>query len=181
MTDDRSLERAARSWLETGPTEAPDHAVEAALLRIQTTPQERDWHVPRRTRPMTMTVRLLAAAIAFAIVAVGGVIILRPGGGSNVGTSTPHPTVTITPSIGVTPSAAASPSVAGSAGPLDDYHTIKGTILMEHLGNALDLSEMPTSDYNADRRRQGGGSHMTSLPRPLSRFGVTALARRPGQ
>ena len=23
MTDDRSLERAARSWLETGPTEAP--------------------------------------------------------------------------------------------------------------------------------------------------------------
>jgi len=32
MTDDRSLERAARSWLESGPTEAPDHAVDAALV-----------------------------------------------------------------------------------------------------------------------------------------------------
>ena len=42
MTDDRSLERAARSWLEVGPTQAPDRAVEAALLRIETTPQERD-------------------------------------------------------------------------------------------------------------------------------------------
>ena len=42
MTDDRSLERAARSWLEVGPTQAPERAVEAALLRIQTTPQERD-------------------------------------------------------------------------------------------------------------------------------------------
>jgi len=155
MTDDRSLERAARSWLETGPTEAPDHAVDAALLRIQTTPQERDWHVPRRARPMTMTARLLAAAIAIAIVAVGGVIIFRPGGGSNVGTSTPHPTVTIVPSIApsIAPASAAPSSTAPSS-PLEDYSaTLKGTILMEHLGNALDLSEMPTTDYNADRRR----------------------------
>ena len=53
MTDDRSLERAARSWLENGPTEAPDRAVEAALLRIETTPQERDWHVPWRLPKMT--------------------------------------------------------------------------------------------------------------------------------
>ena len=36
MTDDRSLERAARSWIEAGPTRAPDRAVEAALLRIET-------------------------------------------------------------------------------------------------------------------------------------------------
>ena len=40
MTDDRSLERAARSWLEPGPTQAPDRAVEAALLQIQTTTQD---------------------------------------------------------------------------------------------------------------------------------------------
>ena len=42
MTDDRSLERAARSWLEEGPTRAPDRPVDAALARIQTTRQERD-------------------------------------------------------------------------------------------------------------------------------------------
>ena len=48
MTDDRSLERAARSWIEAGPTQAPDRAVEAALLRIETTPQERDLRIPWR-------------------------------------------------------------------------------------------------------------------------------------
>ena len=53
MTDDRSLERAARSWLETGPTQAPDRAVEAALLRIETTPQERDLRIPWRFTDMT--------------------------------------------------------------------------------------------------------------------------------
>jgi dipeptidyl aminopeptidase/acylaminoacyl peptidase len=148
MTDDRSLERAARSWLEAGPTEAPDHAVEAALLRIQTTPQERDWHVPRRTRPMTMTARLVAAAIAIAVVAVGGAILLRPGGGANVGTGTPHPTVTIAPSAALSP----SPTNAGSAAAVD-YSTLKGRILVEHLGNALDLSESSATDYNPDTRR----------------------------
>ena len=34
MTDDRSLERAARSWIEAGPTRAPDRVVEAALHLI---------------------------------------------------------------------------------------------------------------------------------------------------
>ena len=48
MNDDRSLERAARSWLEAGPTQAPDRAVEAALLQIETTSQERDLRIPWR-------------------------------------------------------------------------------------------------------------------------------------
>ena len=52
MTDDRSLERAARSWLESGPTEAPDRAVDAALLRIQTTRQDRVTPVPWRLPKM---------------------------------------------------------------------------------------------------------------------------------
>jgi hypothetical protein len=85
MTDDRSIERAARSWLDDGPTQAPDHAVEAALLTIQSTNQERDW-LPWRTRPMTQTLRLLAGAAALAaLVVVGGVFILKPGPGTNVG------------------------------------------------------------------------------------------------
>ena len=89
MTDDRSLERAVRSWIEPGPTEAPDHAVDAALLRIQTTNQDRDWHVPWRTRTMTQTTRLLAGAAAIAVVLVGGVVLLRPGAGSTVAGPTP--------------------------------------------------------------------------------------------
>ncbi|HEX5824495.1 MAG TPA: hypothetical protein VFY18_08570 [Candidatus Limnocylindrales bacterium] len=108
MTDDRSVERAARSWLESGPTEAPDRAVEAALLRIQTTKQERDWHVPWRTQPMSLTVRLLAGAAAMAaIVIVGGVILLRPGSSPDVGGGRPSPTVQA-PSASPTASAPAT-------------------------------------------------------------------------
>ena len=71
MTDDRSLERAARSWLEAGPTQAPDRAVEAALLRIETTPQERDLRIPWRFPPMTTPARVAAAAV-IGVLLVGG-------------------------------------------------------------------------------------------------------------
>jgi hypothetical protein len=98
MTDDRSLERAARSWLENGPTDAPDRAVEAALHRIQTTRQERDWNVPWRDRSMTSLTRLVAAMIAIAIVAVGGVVLFRPGGQPNVGGPSSAPTIAGSPS-----------------------------------------------------------------------------------
>ena len=101
MTDDRSLERAARSWLELGPTDAPDHAVEAALLRIQTTSQERDWRVqiPWRTRPMTLSARLAAAVVAIAIVAVGGALILRPGDSGVAASPSPPSSVPASPRL----------------------------------------------------------------------------------
>jgi hypothetical protein len=121
MTDDRSLERAARSWLELGPAEAPDHAVEAALLRIQTTAQERDWRVqlPRRTHPMTIPARLMAAAIALAVVTVSGILILRPGGGVGTG-PTPAPSAAPIDSPSVPPSSIASvrPSSSASTAPV---------------------------------------------------------------
>src|SRR4029079_11994149 len=63
MTDDRSLERAARSWIQAGPTTAPDRAVEAALRRIQTLPQERDLRIPWRLPKMTTPARVAAAAV----------------------------------------------------------------------------------------------------------------------
>ena len=73
MTDDRSLERAARSWLEAGPTQAPDRAVEAALVRIETTPQERDLRIPWRLPKMTTPARVAAAAV-IGVLAVGSVL-----------------------------------------------------------------------------------------------------------
>ena len=69
MTDDRSLERAARSWIEAGPSRAPDHVVDAALLRIQTTAQERGLRAPWRLTDMSMSMRIAAGAAA-AVVAV---------------------------------------------------------------------------------------------------------------
>lgn len=105
MTDDRSIERAARSWLEEGPTQAPDQPIETALAIIQTTPQERDWHVPWRTRSMTQTTRLLAVtgAIFVSVLLVGGVILFRPAG-TGVGsqpTASPGPSAAPSPTIGI--------------------------------------------------------------------------------
>ena len=71
MNDDRSLERAARSWLEAGPTQAPDRAVEAALLQIETTSQERDLRIPWRLPKMTTPGRVASAAV-IGVLALGG-------------------------------------------------------------------------------------------------------------
>jgi hypothetical protein len=99
MTDDRTLERAARSWLEEGPTRAPDRPVEAALARIQMTRQERDL-VPWRLSTMNSNARLVASLAAIAVVVAVGIYVLRPP--SNVGppaAPTPSPTsLTITTS-----------------------------------------------------------------------------------
>jgi hypothetical protein len=97
MTDDRSLERAARSWLELGPTEAPDHAVDAALAQIQTTRQERDLPIPWRLSNMNPIVRLAGVA-AVAAVAIGGALYLLDGTGFGPGgRPTPSPTAAPTP------------------------------------------------------------------------------------
>jgi len=115
MNDDRTLERAARSWLEAGPTEAPDHAVEAALLRIQTTHQERDVRVPWRIPMSSSGLRLLgAAAVAIVIVAVGGALLFRPGADRGVaGQPSPRPAASASSAL----SAAASPTLAPSDSP----------------------------------------------------------------
>ena len=118
MTDDRSLERVARSWLEAGPTEAPDRAVEAALLRIQTLPQERDLRIPWRLPKMTTPARVAAAAV-IGVLAIGGALfVLRPGD-SSVGGPGRTPSSTPTPTTSPTPAPTPSPSpVALHDGPL---------------------------------------------------------------
>jgi dipeptidyl aminopeptidase/acylaminoacyl peptidase len=169
MTDDRklerSLERAARSFIEPGPSRAPDAAVQAALRIISTTPQERDLRIPRRVQTMSTTARLLAAAIAIAVVAVGGAMILRPGS-SNIAAP---PTPTVAPPA----SAATSPSAPASLTP-NDYSALGGRILMEHLGNAPDGSEMPTEEYHAERRR-------LYWMDPKTMTGATAVEFLPGR
>ena len=106
MTDDRSLERAARSWLEDGPTRAPDRALEAVLHRIETTPQERDLRVPWRLPKMTTPARVAAAAM-IGVLAIGGAIYAFGPGGSSFGGPGSAPSAT--PSA--TPSPTPSPTV----------------------------------------------------------------------
>jgi hypothetical protein len=90
MTDDRSLERAARSWLEEGPTRAPDRTVDAALSRIQTTRQERDW-LPWRMPTMNPLTRLAAVAVLAAVVIGGSLYALAGRNGGIGGEPTPAP------------------------------------------------------------------------------------------
>jgi len=106
MNDDRTLERAARSWLEEGPVRTPDRAVEAALSRIQSIPQERDLRIPWRLPTMNPIARLVASVAALAVVVVVGLSVLRVGGtGGPPATPSPVPTPTATP--GPTPDDAA--------------------------------------------------------------------------
>lgn len=134
MTDDRSLERAARSWLETGPTQAPDRAVEAALLRIETTPQERDLRIPRRFSEMTTPARLAAAAV-LAVVLIGGAYLYigKPGQPAVGG---PEPSPSSTP----------GGSPASSAGRFDAT-SLQGWIVFGHFGKAPDGSTPAGVDY----------------------------------
>lgn len=166
MTDERSLERAARSFLEPGPTRAPEAAVEAALGLIQTTPQERDLRIPRRFAQMSMPARVAAAAV-FGVLALGGATFLL-GKPSQSTVGGPSPSVA-PPSVSA---ASASPVPSSSAVP--DYSTLGGRILMEHLGNAPDRSEMPTSEYHPERRR-------LYWMDPATMTGATAVEFLPGQ
>jgi len=108
MTDDRSLERAARSWIDEGPTRAPERAVERALQLIQTTPQERDLPILRRFQSMSMTARLAAVALV-GVLAVGAIYALwRPG--SSVAVPGPSSTPTPSPSISSAPAYSTAPN-----------------------------------------------------------------------
>ena len=79
MTDDRSLERAARSWIEAGPTQAPDRAVEAALLRIETTTGTGSGARPVEVARDEYPVRVAAAAVIGGLAIGGALFVLRPG------------------------------------------------------------------------------------------------------
>src|SRR4029079_17745266 len=106
MTDDRSLERAARSWLEIGPTTAPERAVDAALLRIQTLNQERDLRIPWRLPKMVTPARLVAIALVGALVLGGVLFVLGAGGRPSTVLQPPGPTPSTTPSRSASPSSA---------------------------------------------------------------------------
>lgn len=127
MTDDRSLERAARSWLEEGPTRAPDRTVDAALLRIHSTDQERGLRIPWRYQHMINPSRIAAGAAAVVVVALL-VITLLPDPPPDVGSQTSGPTLSPSATSFVFPPRTSTPAVLTEVGPLaaGDYTTGPG-------------------------------------------------------
>lgn len=150
--DDRSLERAARSWLEEGPTRAPDRAVEAALSRIHTTRQERDLWIPWRL-PKMFTNRVAVAALALVLVIVGGGFALSrmsgPGGvqPTTPPTPSPSPLPTITISSVGTPLASGTYQVDGFAVPFT-ITLPAGWTANEFTSNSISLADQSNASIN---------------------------------
>jgi hypothetical protein len=103
---DRAFERAVRDWLDDGSDRTPQPAIDAVLLAVRTTPQEREPGIPRRFTSMTSFLRLLAAAIAV-IAIVGGGTIWYVGQSAS---SSPEPSQSTIPSLASHPTALPSPS-----------------------------------------------------------------------
>ena len=99
MNDERDFQRATADWLAAGSDRTPPQVVDAVLLAVRTTHQERDLRIPWRTSSMP---NLLRVAAIIAVIAVAGFAALTfVGGGSGVGSVSP-------PSPSTEPSAASS-------------------------------------------------------------------------
>jgi hypothetical protein len=109
-TSERDFDRIARAWLDLGPNEAPDRAVDAVLQAIESTPQVRRPVRWPTLRSQTMTrLPLLAVLAGLVILAVGGLLM-------SGGAPAPAPVSTPTPSASATPSAAPT----GTPSPVPD-------------------------------------------------------------
>jgi hypothetical protein len=106
MTRERDFDLIARTWLDIGPSEAPDRVIHAVLDAVETTPQvRRPWPWPTwRSRPMNR-LPMFAVIAGLIIVAVGAVVMT-----TGRAPATPLPS---TPSS-VLPSTAASQAAAGA-------------------------------------------------------------------
>jgi hypothetical protein len=146
-------------WLEADPNEAPGQVLDTVLSAVPSIPQRRSTRLPWRSSSMNRLLLAGAAAAALIAVVVGGQLVTGPPG----------------PNVGGTASPPASPSPSGTPVPgRADYSFVPGRILVEHLGNAIDGSEMPTTEYNPDRRR-------FYFMDPATMTGETAVEFLPGR
>ncbi len=100
-------------WLEDDPDEAPGAVLETVQAAFPSIPQRRASRAPWRFRPMTQSTRLLAGAAAIAVALLGGVLLLRPGGGTGPAAQPPSPRPSSSPApTGSSPSGSAQAALA---------------------------------------------------------------------
>ncbi len=93
---EHDFDRTARLWLEDGPTDMPDRALQAALDEIHVTQQRRAWWPARRFPSMSNGIRLAAVVAAVLVIAFVGINLISPKNGG-IGGPAPTPTPTPTP------------------------------------------------------------------------------------
>lgn len=92
MNDQRDFERATTDWLEAGTDVTPPHVIDAVLLAVRTTPQERDLRVPWRTPIMNkLVIGLGAAAVVVIGIFLGAQLLAAP---TNLGGPGAEPSAT---------------------------------------------------------------------------------------
>ena len=137
---DPLFDQRVADWLEEDPTLAPRAVLETVNAAFPSLPQRRAWRTTWRFSPMNRLALPLGAALAIVL----GVALVAPRLVNQVASPTSQPTPT---TLGVAPTAVPTPS------PRLDWSDLGGRILVEHLGNAIDESEMPTAEFHAERRR----------------------------
>lgn len=93
--NENEFDRAARSWLDDGPTRMSDRALASALQEIHTTRQRRAMRPAWSSTPMsTFAGAASAAVLAVAVGLMAINVVPRPPDGANVGGATSSPTPT---------------------------------------------------------------------------------------
>jgi hypothetical protein len=128
MSTRTPLDHRLVDWLEEGPTDAPDQILETILAALPSIPQRRAaLRVPWRFTDMTLSARVVAAAVIGVLVIGGALYMLRPGqavlGPAAAPTPSPQstPTVQLTPSPTPTVPPTPSPSPTATPTPLPSF------------------------------------------------------------
>jgi hypothetical protein len=180
MTDDRSTERAARSWLEEGPTRAPEHAVKAALDRIESTPQDPVWPFPGIHRWIHPTHRLAGAFAVIAAVVIGGVLLLQRGSG-------PGPAISASPSPSLSPATTTEPSSSPSPSAQEGGAAyLTSTFVSPRNGYSVIYPDdwvvtSATNSWQAGAINQWGSTALDELRGSTARFVGASQPLAPGQ
>ncbi len=104
------FDRTARRWLEDGPTEMSDRALQAALDEIHVTTQRSAWWPARRMFSMSTPIRIALGVAAVVAVLLVGINLVGPTKGG-VGGPAPTQTASLVPS----PSPSTGPLSLGDA------------------------------------------------------------------
>lgn len=106
----RDFDELATEWLNDGPDWTPPHVIDAVLLAVRTTPQERDLRIPWRTLSMRKPLYVAAAIVVLAVVGIAALSAFAPR--FDVGSGpTPSPTFQ--------PTQAPSPTATPGDSPID--------------------------------------------------------------